>query len=190
MPSLKLLLKIVLLLTLLVGCTSLPKQTTQQTVLPLQYWDISARMAFKSPEESFSATLDWHHLDNVSNVRLSKLLGGTLLTMNLDGTGASLTMDDKQYRDRDAERLLYELTGWLIPINEMHQWVQGFAPETSEYQSIEKNPNGTIKSMQSHAGWQVSYQRYQQVGQLLLPSDLTIKREKLRIKLRINDWSI
>ncbi|XOV77819.1 MAG: lipoprotein insertase outer membrane protein LolB [Aestuariibacter sp.] len=147
-------------------------------------------MAFKSPEESFSATLHWRHNQNSSHMRLSKLLGGTLFTLDMDQTGATLVLDGNTYHDDNAQRMIYQLTGWLIPIAQLQQWVQGLSGPESRYKSIEKHPSGTLLKLQSNNGWQVSYQNYQTVGTLSLPENLSIKRNGLRIKLRINDWYI
>lgn len=184
---------LLLMALLLSGCATKPSSvdiSQRQESLPLQSWKISARMAFKGPEDSFSATLDWQRRDGRSVIRLSKLLGGTLFVLETGAQGSVLTMDGETWHDTDAQRMLYHLTGWLIPVRQLHQWIQGLPGDTKNHRNITYNPDGTLNSLITRNGWQVSYQDYMAAGNLILPKSLTVKRNQLRIKLRIHDWQI
>lgn len=147
-------------------------------------------MAFKSPEENFSATLDWHYSARESHLRLSKLLGGTLFEMRINKDAAQLEIDGETYYDSDPQRLLFELTGWLIPIEQMHLWTQGIIDKKQYHPTVNRKDNGQLLDFTSADGWQVTYKSYKQQDALQLPENIIIQRDSLRIRLRINEWAI
>jgi outer membrane lipoprotein LolB len=105
---------------------------------------------------------------------------------------AQLDVDDEVYRDTNAQSLLLNTTGWDIPVEQLQRWIKGLPAENDQ---LEFNPNGTLKRLYPACNqcgkWIVDYERFMQVGDLVLPQALVIRdisQDNAFIKLRISSW--
>lgn len=146
-------------------------------------------MAFKSPEEKFSATLNWQQAPDQSEFRLSKLIGGTLMLLKEQPGGANLEIDDEIYWDTDASALLNRITGWEIPVNDIRFWITGrLNPNNNGKSNVKKDDTGRIWHIDSPDGWQIHYKNYKIFNGRSLPYNVVIKKQEIELKLRVNDW--
>lgn len=155
-----------------------------------QRWTIDGRIAFKSPEEKFSASMTWQQNNQDYLLRLSKLIGGTLLTMQKSGERVLLEVDDNTFTDTNAERLIYQNTGWIIPVEDLKFWVSGrLNPDGSAVKSQQRDDNGRLWSFTSDNGWRVKYQNYKVFSGTALPHNILLSKNKLQLKIRITNWN-
>lgn len=178
---------------ILAGCATPPPPPSQgswaaqQTKLKkLTHWQVSGQIAFFTPKQRHSASLYWQHQPSHDHLVLSGPFGHQLLSATIHPEHATIIMDGKTYQGPDATELFHELTGWNLPINRLPDWLQGL-PVGASYQL---NKQQRIQNLTSQDGWQISYQRYQQVGGYILPSRLTAVHGHVRIKVFINQWQL
>lgn len=178
---------------MLSACATAPKTTYQQASSSGKFphnWAVEGRIAFKSPEDKFSASLHWQQQQLDYQLRLSKLIGGTLLYMEQINSKVLLKVDDNTFVDINAERLIYEKTGWQIPVADFKYWISGrLNPDSIAVSELKRDDNGRIWSFTSATGWRVKYQNYKVFSGMALPHNLVLINGELQLKLRINDWS-
>lgn len=180
-------------LALLGACATKPKvdaNSVNSTLLQSEIWTLNGRIAFTNPEDKFSAALEWHQTNDTYRLRLSKLIGGTLLMLEKDASQlVTLRFDGKTYHDSDAENLVWRITGWRLPVNDFKYWVAGtLNPLGPMPGNIKRDNNQRLWSFESLNGWQVTYQNYKVFSGIALPHNMTINNNSFQLKLRVSDW--
>lgn len=188
-----------LLISLLAGCVSPPKpqqeidrDNHQAQLAQFTHWQIKGRLAFKSSEEKFSASLKWDQKDLVYKLNLTSMIGTSLMKMEGQPGFSKLIADDKEYTDRNASRLVKRVTGWNIPVERLSVWVKG---QHQAKDQISFDEYGLITSMQPQCkgcqAWQLNYSKYAQVEGIWLPHQIelmNIEQPDNQIKIRIHTW--
>lgn len=187
-----------LMVSFLTACTIKPKVNVNSMATPENLpnnWTLDGRLALKTPEEKFSASLDWQQTNSVYQLRLSKLIGGTVLLIHNDEEGlVSMEFDGQTYRDSNAERLLWRVTGWSIPVNDFQFWVSGqLNPASPAPVAVKKDEQNRLWSFETKDGWRVQYQNYKVFSGKPMPHNMTIEKDTtqnqtMQLKLRISDW--
>jgi outer membrane lipoprotein LolB len=182
----------------LAGCASAPPPknidtNTQQILLSdFESWQLSGRLAFKSPEEKFSANLNWQQQQQAYNLKLTNFLGISLMTMQGFDGYAEIESDDQLYTGHDPERLIQKITGWNIPVGRLGTWIKGQA-EKQDYAVFDEN--GLLQELVPKCDkcdqWTITFAQYEQVDALWLPHKINLTQEqptKNKIIIRINSW--
>ena len=199
MKSLNFLL-LLMVISLLNGCAA-PKppivvintNAHQQYLASFDQWQLRGRLAFKSPDEKFSANLNWAQDQLQYEVKLTSFIGTSLLEMQGAPGFAKVYADDREFRDTDASRLIKELTGWNIPINHLPQWIKG---QTHSSDEVIFDENGLVQRINTRClmcdNWQITFGRYKQLDDVWLPHQITLVNQQApdnQIKIRINQWN-
>ena len=156
-----------------------------------EFWTLSGRLAFKTSEESFSASLNWQQERENYKLRLSKLIGGTLLQMETINNRTTLEFDNKEFTDSNPERLLRQITGWQLPVRDFKYWITGrLNPENVNIINSKRDEQNRLWSFSTSEGWQVKYKDYKVYSGKALPYNIVLTRQGVTLKLRISDWTI
>lgn len=150
----------------------------------------AGKIAVKTAEDKFSTNLYWLHQPAANDLRLTTVLGTTVLTLKTNQGMATLEVDGKTYRDNNAQDLLTGISGWSIPLDSLPLWITGQIGSNDKIVSY--NPDGTIKQVISYdpqANWSVSFLSWQQQSGALVPKLLKIERENVQIKIQTNQWT-
>ncbi|AZG74432.1 lipoprotein insertase outer membrane protein LolB [Shewanella livingstonensis] len=181
-------------LFLLAGCSVTPSEDftpiNVTNAAQAKAWELQGKIAVKTAEEKFSTNLYWLHQPSANDLRLTTVLGTTVLTLKTNQGMATLDVDGKTYRDSNAQDLLTGISGWSIPLDSLPLWITGQIGSNDKIVSY--NPDGTIKQLISHdaqANWSVSFISWQQQGGALVPKLLKIEREDVQIKIQTNQWT-
>ncbi|WP_227739140.1 lipoprotein insertase outer membrane protein LolB [Vibrio azureus] len=187
---------------LLSGCSSLPESVTnvewqkhQQELQNIDHYQVTGRLAYISPEQRQSLSFFWKHSPSLSQLTLTFGLGQTALKMTTTAQGTTIeTMDDQVLTAKDANQLIYRLTGLHIPVEQMPDWLLGLPTMADSYQlspahtllQLDKTVNGNE--------WDIFYQRYADINwhqQIIpLPTKLKLSSSDTTIKIEINKWNI
>ncbi|WP_350999704.1 lipoprotein insertase outer membrane protein LolB [Shewanella sp. TB7-MNA-CIBAN-0143] len=153
-------------------------------------WELQGKIAVKTSQDKFSTNLYWLHQPKANDLRLTTVLGTTVLTLKTNQGMATLEVDGKTYRDSNAQDLLTGISGWSIPLDSLPLWITGQIGSNDNIVSY--NPDGTIKQLISHdseANWVVSFLGWQQQSGALVPRLLKVERENVQIKIQTNQWT-
>lgn len=210
------LLMLACLLLLLAGCSLRPSHNEVTSQAPqllieqhqtqikgISLWRIRGRMAFFNTleDDRSSATLSWEKETDLSSLRLSHPLRGTLARLTQTATQASLTdMQGETLYAPTVDQLLAWQLGIHLPFQLVEQAMTGRKPAElgSQYRYY---ADGTLASYQvastslqgGQEQWHIALSRYQKVatprGDILLPHELEVTHTNYRIRLQINRWS-
>ncbi|MBQ4834524.1 outer membrane lipoprotein LolB [Pseudoalteromonas sp. MMG010] len=176
------------------GCA---QKTATQTVLYAdwktrlanqQTWHIKGKLAFISPDERQSANLNWQQFKNKNTLSLTSFIGIQVLALEQTPDQAHLKFDGEEYKARDAQQLLQQLTGLTLPLNKAGDWLKG----TSNSANLLVDELGRARSVSwldnSAINWHIDYSNYIQENGFWLPTKLTLTHQKIKIKIQINNW--
>ena len=168
----------------------------QQKLTSIQNWRIEGRLAYKSPDEKKSASLNWRQNAQKYQFNLSTLFGTSLLEMKGEPNYVVLEADDKQYQDTDPSRLIWRTTGWRIPLSHFPQWIKG---QTADTDKTLYSPEGLVQQIQSQCfackDWLINYDKYKlvnglEIDALWLPHKIVLVNATTnsQIIIRVNKW--
>ncbi|MFT5789143.1 MAG: outer membrane lipoprotein LolB [Shewanella sp.] len=179
---------------LLAGCSVTPSNDfipiTVKNAAQAKAWELQGKIAVKTSEDKFSTNIYWLHQPAANDLRLTSVLGTTVLSLKTDQGMATLEVDGKIYRDSNAQDLLKAISGWSIPLESLPLWITGQIGNNDNIVSY--NPDGTIKQLISHdpqANWSVSFLSWHHQSGALVPKLLKIERENVQIKIQSNQWT-
>ena len=159
----------------------------QQQLSQLTHWQLKGRIGFVSASDSGSASLYWKQSNNSYELKIVAPLGmGSVIVVG-DKNGVILQSSEGEMNyAEDAQSLIWQRTGWVIPMGSLRHWILGLPSPGEDYQLDE---NGRISAIENEP-WQVQYHRYQQVTDYELPRKLQIENPDIKIKLVIKDWQL
>ncbi|MDO6708872.1 lipoprotein insertase outer membrane protein LolB [Photobacterium sp. 1_MG-2023] len=186
-------------LLILSGCT-----TTSQSGQPVTSWDIhqqalqtisgyqaTGKLGYISPEQRFTANLNWKNETGADHLRLTNFLGTTLLKLDTQpGRAVLIDNDGKRYQGPDAAALVLKLTGISLPVNQMRDWLIGLPSGADTYQLNAENRVAYLAKQVGSQLWQLDYNVYDESATPALPSRLVLSQGDIRITLLINRWQV
>jgi outer membrane lipoprotein LolB len=193
---------IILLLSLLVGCTSLHQRETldfggdgaawqahRATLEPIQSWTLQGKIGVRSPQESGSGTLMWVQQQDKYDIRISGPLGRGATRLQGSQQGVVLDMAGQPTMQAlSAEALLEQQTGWRLPVEHLLWWVRGLpAPDSASRLQLDSQSR---LARLAQAGWTLEYSRYQEVNGLQLPQRLQLSADNILLTLVITQWNL
>lgn len=192
-------------MSLLIGaCSSKPTkkltvtdwQTRQSSLAMIDSWSMHARIGLRSQSRSGSATLLWDETPASRKLRLLGPLGGGTIHLQQDNSGVTLQdSKGKRWQAENAAELIYQVTGWQIPVSALRWWVLGLTEPGSdaEYSLDESQHLVSVRQQ----GWQVTLGQYNQFGEYQLPTNIVLENESgpedeqyVRARLIIKDWKL
>ncbi|WP_181898367.1 lipoprotein insertase outer membrane protein LolB [Alteromonas aestuariivivens] len=193
---------LLLVILLAGGCATQPIRPQAPVDLPEQIaqlsqinqWQVQGKMAIRDQNEAVSANLNWQVDNSDFHFRLTNFLGVTLVDMtNQDGV-ATLEADDEVYQESDPSWLVYQVTGWHIPLSPLLMWVKGVPLATDQYTLNESGLLASLTPGCNRCGaWQITYDDYRETGGYWLPHAITLTQPLQPtnfIKIRIRTWTL
>lgn len=167
----------------------------QQLIGKLRSWDLRARIAVQAGEDGGQASLLWNLQHAKNDLRLIGVWGKGLVRLSFDAHTAELTdKSGQKISGADASQLLYQATGWVIPVRSLQSWMAGVP--VSDQAETRLDRYGRLAQV-IESGWQVEYQEYQQFGQWELPKKLKLVQvqtfdgeQQISVRLVVNQWQV
>ena len=176
-------------LVILVACVSAPErppaadperawETRQQMLSPVMSWEIQGRVAVKTADEGWQATVHWTRAAERHDIDLAGPLGSGRVRLSQDRSGAQLRdADQHTYHADSAQQLLYRVTGWDLPLDGLNYWVLGLpVPGVPWHEHLDAW--GRLEQLQQ-LGWDIRFLEYLSEGGYEVPAKLFIKRSRV-----------
>lgn len=186
---------VVLLSTLIIsGCTTnnMKQTVNNQSILSvsdLQFWQLEGKIAFKSPEDKFSASLHWQQRAENTTLNLLSMFGTNIFKLATTPNLSTILVDGKTYQDSNSERLLYSITGRSIPVNELSLAIKGVTPPSASNVIMENEKPSELTFVDSlNQHWAVTYQEYKVFKNLRLPSKINLRSGDISVKIHVKKW--
>lgn len=173
------------------ACSMLPtapeiayKPTSAQSELyDLQRWGFEGRIAVVSKSDVAQASINWEHSPDEDLIKLSGPLGQGAVTIQLNSTGVTIDRGGGDVKtSTNPEEFINQQVGLFVPVKSLRYWVVG-VPEKSQDVT-------TIESGFEQAGWRNQYKAMQPVGGHVLPRNMTVTKDSVKLKLFIDQWML
>lgn len=148
---------------------------------------MSGKLGFRSPQQGGSASVNWVQRGENYELNLSGPFGAGAARIAGDGGLATLTSGEDVYQDH-PDLMALQLVGAPIPVDALSWWVRGIpAPGAVDGDTLVIDMLGLAQSF-SQAGWQLSFDRYQQTAMGALPGMVRGVSGEYSFKLAIAGW--
>jgi outer membrane lipoprotein LolB len=180
------------------GCVQLPDTPVQKNkswaiqqaqLEQLTDWSLSGKLGVFSPEGRESVNINWQQSKKGFHIRLNGPLGISVLDIQkIDNN--SVIIDGEKYLSNNPEQLIAELSGMVLPIEQLQQWIKG-NPSGASYQLDDNHQLTNLLGGQKNTGlWLINYGDYRSIEHINLPHNLQLTRGNLRLKFKISNWQI
>ena len=176
----------------------------QSQLAAIRSWDLQGRLALRTGDEGWQLNLRWRQDRSNHQIDLSGPFGQGRVQLSQDSTGAVLRDENQQtYYASDAEQLLYDITGWRVPVDHLVYWVRGM-PVPGERRRLRVDAQGRTRSL-TQGRWRIEILGYRQVGRVQLPNRLFMTYQQVigdpdagvtevlnqvELRLAISRWSV
>ena len=184
---------------LLVACTSAPPrvadpeaawQERRDKLSGIDAWTVTGRVAIRTEEEAWHATLHWVQQQDAYRIRLMAPLGQGTVQIAGDDTRVTLrTPENQEYRAVDPESLLSDTLGWSVPVKGLRFWLTGLDDPYGPPPERRLDVAGRLEQL-DQSGWTIDYERYEGEGPLALPTKLQLRNERLAMRVVVNRWDL
>jgi outer membrane lipoprotein LolB len=152
-------------------------------------WQFHGRVSLTQGEQGWHAGLDWETRPDQYRLQVSGPLGQGALLLTGDEYGVTLVdAEGRVYMSTDAEGLLLQVAGWRLPVSGLQYWVRGLPAPNTPVEAT-RDAQGRLQQLEQ-SGWNISYQRYQDVAGSAWPVKIRLERDDLTVKLVIDQWQL
>jgi len=171
------------------GPTAADWRRHAERVASLEDWFLKGRIAVRTADDSWSATLHWRQQGGEFNLRVLAPLGqGSVELQGRQGGEVILTTSDNQrYVAADAESLMQSQLGWSVPVAGLEYWVRGLPAPGGGIDAASPDDRGRIRTL-SQRGWRIEYRDYTEALERELPRKMNMVNDHLQLKLVVQSW--
>lgn len=183
-----------LLLLALTACATHPARETSPSAIDLaspRYanWQIRGRVSLVKGDQGWHASLNWREDAGRYRLDLSGPLGQGAVRIEGDAAGVRLqTADGRGYLAQDADTLVRSATGWQFPVAGIRYWVRG-VPVPGQPAAVKTDADGHLISL-AQSGWDISYDRFQDLDGRAWPTRLRLTTDDLSVRLVVDEWTL
>lgn len=150
-------------------------------------WDMSGNLIIDTGERRDRVRVKWEQRGDQLSVAIRPTLVagsfrivGNTDRLEIEGRGETRVLDDPEVD------LSLEL-GWWLPVTSLEHWLLG-RPDADYPERGGRNPRGTLTGFDQR-DWRISYDAYQLAEGLLVPREITMSHESLKLSLTIREWA-
>lgn len=192
------------------SCTALPPsgstppaadiiQVRRSALRAIEHWDVRGRVGLRLPDNGAHASIHWRRGSDGEQLDLAGPFGGGRARLQFDESGARLRdASGREYAGADPEQLLYQVTGWHVPLAGLGYWIRGLPmPDIAAVEQMDDR--GRLRALKQ-LGWDIEFLAYQTVGEHDLPSKLHLTRQlaeyeahtspRIEVRLAVSSWDI
>ena len=139
-------------------------------------------MAVQAGDEGFTAALRWAQTDERSTLELQGPLGAGAVRFEHSPQQAPI-------ETAAARQALESQLGFALPVESLRYWLLGVPDPTLAAEESVLETSGRLGAL-LQGGWRIDYPRYAMVAgsRVELPETLEIRRESVRLRVRIAHW--
>lgn len=172
--------------------TSPQWRTHQQAVEKITAYETRGAFAYLSEQQKVYARFNWQQTaPDRYRLLLTNPLGSTELQLDQQGQIAQIVdSKGKRYVSNDAAKMISQLTGMAIPLDNLRQWILGLPGDATDYSLDDQYRLRELNYNHDGKKWHVSYQGYRDKQDPALPSNLELQEGSQRIKLKMDSWTV
>jgi len=155
-------------------------------------WSLQGRVAVSNGKDGGSGRIEWQQDGARFAVSLSAPITRQSWRLSGDAGAARLEgLDGGPREDSDAEHLLADATGWVIPVDALSSWLRGIAARGLPQAALQFDSDGRLGRIEQD-GWTIDYSDWEpQPGfGVEMPRRLTAARAEAKLRLVIDSWQL
>ncbi len=161
----------------------------QAQLSTLTAWEFDGRVGFINGKDSGSGSLDWKQQGGQCSLDFHGPLGAGAVHMEGDATSLQVkTSQGDDFVTDDPETDLGTRLHQPLPVLSLRYWVLGLPDPDADFTKT-SDASGQLVTLDQR-GWHVEYHEYAPVDGYSLPTQLTMQRDTVRIKLAVSDWTL
>ncbi|TXK65143.1 lipoprotein insertase outer membrane protein LolB [Alkalisalibacterium limincola] len=162
------------------------QQVREATLERQGAWTLVGRIAVSDGQDGGSGRIQWAQDGERFDIRLSAPVSRQSWRLSGQPGAARLEgLEGGPLDGPDAEALLYEATGWLIPLADMARWARGMRGDGVARVSFDERG---LPSLIEQAGWAIEYRDWVDAGDPRLPRRVFAERGQARVRLQVERW--
>ncbi|WP_437614828.1 lipoprotein insertase outer membrane protein LolB [Erwinia sp. V71] len=167
-------------------------QQHQQDVAKISRYETRGAFAYLSDSQKVYARFNCQQTaPDRYRLLLTNPLGSTELQLDAQGSVVQLVdSKGKRYVSNDAEKMISQLTGMAIPLENLRKWMMGLPGDATDYSLNDQYQLRELNYSRNGQNWKVTWQSYDSNTQPALPANLELREGDQRIKLRMDSWTV
>ncbi|NJC99285.1 lipoprotein insertase outer membrane protein LolB [Candidatus Erwinia dacicola] len=164
----------------------------QQSAEKITQYQTLGAFAYLSEQQKVYARFNWQQTaPDRYRLLLTNPLGSTELQLDQQGQTAQIIDNKgKRYVSNNAAKIISQLTGMSIPLDNLRQWMIGLPGDATDYQLDDQYHLRELNYSQDGKQWHVTYQGYDGKLNPQLPSNLELREGSQCIKLKMDSWTV
>ena len=153
-------------------------------------WRALGKLAARTGDGNWSASLDWRQADEDFRLRLSGPFGQGAL--QVEGSPGNVELTTARGERRSAptpEALLAQELDWDLPASSLRHWITARAHPGVPVESWTLDEAGRLASL-AQQGWRLDYVYRGDPNGHSLPDRITLRGEGVVLRIAIRDWRI
>ncbi|MCG6970480.1 MAG: lipoprotein insertase outer membrane protein LolB [Gammaproteobacteria bacterium] len=163
----------------------------QQTLADVSAWVFNGRLSLKTADDAWTGKVRWRQDGKQFRLHFSAPTGqGAVQLMSNPQFGVEMRTAEGavQYAD-DAETLLYDHTGWRLPVSGLRLWVVGLPNGEEKISQLSFDDQGRIETLAQYQ-WRIQYLQYRKVNGHDLPRKIQLQNADLDMRIVIDHWDM
>ena len=184
-----------LFLILVTACSVTAQRSSPETIPDPQLlqnfpadWTINGRISMIHKDENWYARFNWIQQNQDFQISFTGPLGETELQVSQIEQNIRLKTPSIERSSDNLEQLLFQETGWKLPVSSLRYWSHG-QPDPHMNAQLEYNEQQQISDIYQ-AGWHIHYPKRMQVDPYMLPKKIIVTEQDLKIKIIITSWHL
>lgn len=178
----------IILLGLLANCAVQQTKLDTSQLADIHRWNAKGKISISAEGERKSANFSWLNKGRDFDISLHGPFGSGAAKLKRRGNIVSYADGKENRRASSAEQLLYDATGWQLPISELAWWIKALPAPNTEFEQT-SGDTGELSTL-IQQGWQLQYKNYQLVRGHMLPGKIIAKRDEFKLLLVIKHWEL
>ena len=149
-------------------------------------WSLSGRIAISDGKDGGSGRIDWKQHGADFDIRLSAPVTRQSWRLVREGGRVRLEgLEGGTLEGTDAEALLYQALGWMVPVDALASWARGV--RASSDAQLEFGADG-LPSLLTEDGWSVEYRAWDAGGDPPRPKKVFAAQGESKVRLSVDHW--
>lgn len=151
-------------------------------------WSLSGRIAISDGRDGGSGRIDWIQHGSDFDIRLSAPV--TRQSWRMVRAGGHVRLEGLEGGTRegdDAQALLMQALGWVVPVDALAAWVRGARADPAT--AVVRFDAAGRPALLAEQGWTVDYRTWGTDGDLPMPDKIYAERGQDRVRLRVEHWN-
>jgi outer membrane lipoprotein LolB len=150
-------------------------------------WALSGHIAISDGKDGGSGRIDWKQHGTDFDIRLSAPVTRQSWRLVREGNHVRLEgLEGGTREGTDAQALLYQALGWLVPVDALGAWARG-ARATSNAAKLQFGADG-LPSLLTEDDWSVDYRVWDTASDPPRPKKVFASQGDAKVRLSVDSW--